>query len=371
MSNRACPWALSSLTAFISGIPKELDEAAWIDGAGYFRYLASVIGPLAWPSIVIIFLYSLLAVWNDIIGPVVLLASPNLFPVARRRIQLLQFQPERVHVACCGGDDRQFAGSVTVRGLATAIAACHHGDVPLGCRDHRQCAARRARRGLTREATARHYGVAMILRFVRTCHRCLPLYTNRRRAWGTSELPANERGKPYERERRVPTVLSGDNGESRHQSIAGDRSSRGPHCGTRDAAGGIVFTFGTGHSHELAEEVAYRAGGVVPVNPILEPSLTGSTEVGKSEFLERLEGFAPHILDYHHVGKEDVLIIISNSGRNGVPVEMAIEAHERGISGGRADVRSPTRAQVSSSSGLRQETVRARRRRDRQLRSFR
>ncbi len=77
------PLGVILLTAFISGIPKELDEAAWIDGAGYFRYLASVIGPLAWPSIVIIFLYSLLAVWNDIIGPVVLLASPNLFPVAR------------------------------------------------------------------------------------------------------------------------------------------------------------------------------------------------------------------------------------------------------------------------------------------------
>ena len=77
------PLGVILLTAFILGIPKELDEAAWIDGAPYLRYLRSVVVPLAWPSIVIIFLYSLLAVWNDIIGPVVLLASPNLFPVAR------------------------------------------------------------------------------------------------------------------------------------------------------------------------------------------------------------------------------------------------------------------------------------------------
>lgn len=77
------PLGVILLTAFISSIPKELDEAAWLDGAGYLRYMASFVAPLAWPSVVITFLYSLLAVWNDIIGPVVFLSNPSLFPVTR------------------------------------------------------------------------------------------------------------------------------------------------------------------------------------------------------------------------------------------------------------------------------------------------
>jgi ABC-type glycerol-3-phosphate transport system permease component len=77
------PLGVILLTAFIASIPRELDEAASVDGCGYLRYLVRVIAPLAWPSLVITFLYSLLAVWNDIIGPVVFLASPNLFPVTR------------------------------------------------------------------------------------------------------------------------------------------------------------------------------------------------------------------------------------------------------------------------------------------------
>jgi len=50
-----------------------------------------------------------------------------------------------------------------------------------------------------------------------------------------------------------------------------------------------------------------------------------------SEFLERLEGFAPYILNYHGVTAGDILVIISNSGRNGAPVELALEARRRGI----------------------------------------
>ncbi|MGH9107488.1 MAG: carbohydrate ABC transporter permease [Acidimicrobiales bacterium] len=77
------PLGVILLTAFVSGIPQELDEAAWLDGASYPRYILSFVAPLAWPSMVITFLYSMLLVWNDIIGPVVFLANPSLFPVAR------------------------------------------------------------------------------------------------------------------------------------------------------------------------------------------------------------------------------------------------------------------------------------------------
>jgi raffinose/stachyose/melibiose transport system permease protein len=77
------PLGVLLLTAFVSSIPRELDEAAWLDGSSYLRYIVSFVVPLAWPSLVITFLYSLLGVWNDIIGPVVFLANPSLFPVTR------------------------------------------------------------------------------------------------------------------------------------------------------------------------------------------------------------------------------------------------------------------------------------------------
>lgn len=77
------PLAVVLLTAFISSVPREMDEAAVLDGAGYLRYLVAVIVPLTWPALLISFLYGLLAVWNDIIGPVVFLVRPSLFPVTR------------------------------------------------------------------------------------------------------------------------------------------------------------------------------------------------------------------------------------------------------------------------------------------------
>lgn len=78
------PLGVVLLTAFVVAIPAELDEAAWVDGVSYLRYLGRVIVPLTAPALLITFLYGMLGVWNDIIGPTVLLAatSQNLFPTA-------------------------------------------------------------------------------------------------------------------------------------------------------------------------------------------------------------------------------------------------------------------------------------------------
>ncbi len=77
------PLGVILISAFMFSVPREIDEAAWLDGAGYFRYLWRIITPLIWPSLFITFLYALLGVWNDIIGPVIFLSDPGLFPVTR------------------------------------------------------------------------------------------------------------------------------------------------------------------------------------------------------------------------------------------------------------------------------------------------
>jgi len=84
-----------------------------------------------------------------------------------------------------------------------------------------------------------------------------------------------------------------------------------------------IFTFGTGHSHILAEEIFYRAGGLVRIYPMLESALMLHESASKSSVLERMADYGTALFDHYEPGENDVLLIFSNSGRNAAAIELA------------------------------------------------
>ncbi len=91
------------------------------------------------------------------------------------------------------------------------------------------------------------------------------------------------------------------------------------------------YLFGTGHSHMLAEELFYRAGGLPCIRPILCPDLMLHESAVTSTMKERQLERAASILKAYPMQADDLLLIASNSGRNAVPVELAKQALERGV----------------------------------------
>lgn len=88
--------------------------------------------------------------------------------------------------------------------------------------------------------------------------------------------------------------------------------------------GGIVHVFGCGHSHMLAEELFYRAGGLACIQPIfLEDVMLHKGAVRSSTF-ERQNGYIDSLDDPFDIRSEDVLIVVSTSGINPVPIDILL-----------------------------------------------
>jgi uncharacterized phosphosugar-binding protein len=99
--------------------------------------------------------------------------------------------------------------------------------------------------------------------------------------------------------------------------------------------GGKVYTFGAGHAQAFAMELTSRAGGLSFYQSM---NLQDIRKVVRDSFWdlrdskpERIPANGIALLDHHGVGVRDMVIIASQSGRNGAPIEMALECRRRGI----------------------------------------
>lgn len=95
--------------------------------------------------------------------------------------------------------------------------------------------------------------------------------------------------------------------------------------------GGIIRSFGCGHSHLISEDVFWRSATLANVQAIVECSLSGQVEIIKSSKLESMEGYGQILFAYHRIAKPDVVICISNSGNNAVTIDFARAAKESGV----------------------------------------
>ena len=94
---------------------------------------------------------------------------------------------------------------------------------------------------------------------------------------------------------------------------------------------GSIYTFGCGHSHLPCLDTFYRAGGLACVSPILDEDLMLHDGAAKSSRMEKMPGIAAEAFRRHNVTPNDLIVVISASGKNAAPVEMCECAKKAGV----------------------------------------
>jgi uncharacterized phosphosugar-binding protein len=99
-----------------------------------------------------------------------------------------------------------------------------------------------------------------------------------------------------------------------------------PVIGRAIADGSLVHTFGSGHSEVVAREIIGRAGGLACVTGIVDPT---------EGFVENLPGYGTKLIERYErqygLLPGEVIIVVSNSGKNGSPIDVALYAKRKGL----------------------------------------
>ena len=77
LASTTLPFTIYLLSSYLATLPKDYEEAAYVDGAGYFTTMVRIILPMAKPSIITVILFEFLAYWNEYIISMTMLTDPN------------------------------------------------------------------------------------------------------------------------------------------------------------------------------------------------------------------------------------------------------------------------------------------------------
>ncbi|MFL8888416.1 SIS domain-containing protein [Helcococcus kunzii] len=93
-----------------------------------------------------------------------------------------------------------------------------------------------------------------------------------------------------------------------------------------------IFSFGASHAGIITQELFFRAGGLVVINPIFSSdTMVNESPISKTSKMERLEGYGKIIFDSANLKSGDVLLLHSVSGRNPIIIDFAKAAKEKGV----------------------------------------